>query len=217
MDATSLDIKQLLGQHPSSPALVVHLNNLASLAADPQATRPEVKSYPDVVYFNYYSLGLSLLFKPINMYKPRTNLTRDDLKDANLVLDGIDIYNVPPPKPNAAPAKNASKPAYATYPASPIVLSLAPGPSADESKPRPMKFEITMNTTGKDFVQVMGEPDRKGGGAGPSSGSIGIWCEWTRDGVMVEFGGEESRGPKAWETGKDALWKVLSVFPPKED
>ncbi|EMD42160.1 hypothetical protein CERSUDRAFT_147767 [Gelatoporia subvermispora B] len=217
-DTTSVDIKQLLGEHPSSPKIVVHLNNLASLATSPQGTTPEIKSYPDAVYFNYYSLGLSLLFKPINMYRPRTNLGRDDLKDADLVLDGIDIYNVPPPKPGASPEQQGTtRLIYATYPVSPVVLSLAPGPSADEATPRAAKLEITPNSTGKDFVQAMGEPDRKGGGAGPSSGSIGIWCEWSKDGVMVEFGGDESKGPKAWETGKDAVWKVISIFPPKED
>jgi len=30
---------------------------------------------------------------------------------------------------------------------------------------------------------------------------------------MVEFGGDESRGPQAWEKGKDAVWKVISIFP----
>ena len=68
--------------------------------------------------------------------------------------------------------------------------------------------------TGKDFVKVLGEPDRKGGGAGPSSGSIGIWCEWSKDGLMVEFGGDEARGPQAWERGKDEVWKVITLFPP---
>jgi len=71
--------------------------------------------------------------------------------------------------------------------------------------------------TGKDFVAALGEPDRKGGGSGPSSGSIGIWVEWTRDGLMVEFGGDDSRGPQAWERGKDALWRVISVFSPKKE
>jgi len=68
---------------------------------------------------------------------------------------------------------------------------------------------------GKEFIALLGEPNRKGGGAGPSSGSIGIWVEWTRDGLMVEFGGEESRGPQAWERGKDAPWKVISIFATK--
>jgi len=29
---------------------------------------------------------------------------------------------------------------------------------------------------------------------------------------MVEFGGDEARGPQAWERGKDAIWKVITLF-----
>ena len=67
----------------------------------------------------------------------------------------------------------------------------------------------------QELVSVLGEPDRKGGGAGPSTGSIGIWCEWSKDGLMIEFGGDDARGPGAWERGKDAVWKVITLFQPK--
>ena len=79
---------------------------------------------------------------------------------------------------------------------------------------RPSELSVLADTSGKDFVQALGEPDRKGGGAGPSSGSIGIWCEWSKDGVMVEFGGDEAKGPQAWERGKDAAWKIITIFSP---
>ncbi|KAI9060211.1 hypothetical protein FKP32DRAFT_1595613 [Trametes sanguinea] len=210
------DLKQLLGQKPSSSALSQHIAALAEKTSKPDADKPEVKSYPDAVYFNYYPLGLSLLFKPVNGYKPKTGLRRDDLQDENLELDGIDIYNSPPPKAGAN-ASRATKSPYTTYPISPIVISLVPLPPDKDGKKRSESISITSETTGKDFVLHMGEPDRKGGGAGPSSGSIGIWCEWSKDGVMVEFGGEESRGPQAWERGKDAVWKVISIFPPKAE
>ncbi|CDO73204.1 hypothetical protein BN946_scf185007.g259 [Trametes cinnabarina] len=210
------DLKQLLGQKPSSSSLSAHISALAEKASKPDAVKPEVKSYPDAVYCNYYPLGLSLLFKPVNGYKPKTGLRREELKDDNLELDGIDIYNSPPPKAGAN-ASRATKSPYTTYPISPIVLSLVPLPTDKDGKKRAESINITPETTGKDFVLHMGEPDRKGGGAGPSSGSIGIWCEWSKDGVMVEFGGEESRGPQAWERGKDAVWKVISIFPPKKD
>ncbi|OBZ78551.1 hypothetical protein A0H81_00976 [Grifola frondosa] len=156
----------------------------------------------------------SLLFKPVNGYKPKTGMKREDLSDGDLVLDGIDIYNVP--KSKSMPSSK-SKSIYSSYPISPIILTLAPSPPDDNGKSRPTSFDVTPETTGKDFVQSMGEPERKGGGAGPSSGSIGIWCEWSKDGVMVEFGGDESRGPQAWERGKDAVWKIITVFPPKAD
>lgn len=209
------DLKQLLGQKPSSSALSEHISALVSKAAKPESITPEVKSYSDAVYFNYYPLGLSILFKPINGYKPKTGLKREELRDDDLELDGIDIYNVPPPKAGANAAR-ATKSAYTTYPISPIVLSLVPLPPDKDGKARAEEISITPETTGKEFVLSMGEPDRKGGGAGPASGSIGIWCEWAKDGVMVEFGGEESRGPQAWERGKDAVWKVVSIFPPKD-
>ena len=202
------DVKQHLGSHPSSTELAAHLASLAALVSKPDATSPEVKSYSDAVYFNYFALGLSLLFKPVNGYKPKTGLKREDLRDSDLVLDGIDIYNV------IKSAKPGTAKPFSAYPVSPFTLTLSSQPAEKDAKPRPSQFEVKPETTGKEFVAGMGEPDRKGGGAGPSSGSIGIWCEWSRDGVMVEFGGEESRGPQAWERGKDAVWKVISVFPP---
>ena len=206
------DLKTLLGLNPSSPALSSFIHSLAHS----DTASLEVKSYSDAVYFNYFSIGLSLLFKPVNGYKPKSGLKLQDLQSASLVLDGIDIYNAPPPKAGANTAR-PSKSAYTTYPSFPITLNLVPLPPKEDGKSRPESISITGTTTGKDFVLSMGEPDRKGGGAGPSSGSIGIWCEWSKDGIMVEFGGEESRGPQAWERGKDAIWKVISVFPPKTD
>ncbi|TFK91656.1 hypothetical protein K466DRAFT_482224 [Polyporus arcularius HHB13444] len=210
------DLKSLLGLKPFSAELTAHISALATAASKPDVPAPEVKSYSDAVYFNYYPLGLSLLFKPVGGYKPKTGLKLEELQDNNLILDGIDIYNVPKPKAGAN-ASRATKSPYTTYPISPITLSLVPLPADKEGKTRAESVSITPETTGKDFVLAMGEPDRKGGGAGPSSGSIGIWCEWSKDGVMVEFGGEESRGPQAWERGKDAVWKVISVFPAKTE
>ena len=200
------DLRHLFGHPPNSEILTSYISSLAP-HAPPQ---PEVKSYPHAVYFNYFSLGLSLLFKPVNGYKPRIGLKRNELKDDSLDLDGIDIYNLIQSKPDAKTTEKKSP--YQSYPVETFSLPLVVIPD----KSRPATMEITRNTTGKQFVETMGEPDRKGGGAGPSTGSIGIWCEWSKDGVMVEFGGEESKGPKAWETGKDALWKVLTIFPPSQ-
>lgn len=205
------DIQKLFGVNTNSPDLAAHISALVEKSSKPEATTPEVKSYSDAVYFNYYALGISLLFKPVNGYVPKTGLALEELQPKALVLDGVDIYNIPPPK--AANASRTTKSPYISYPISPTTLSLA----MIEGKDRPQSFDVTPQTTGKDFVSTLGEPDRKGGGAGPSSGSIGIWCEWTKDGVMVEFGGEESRGPQAWERGKDAVWKIMSIFPPKVD
>nr|GAT44069.1 predicted protein [Mycena chlorophos] len=112
----------------------------------------------------------------------------------------IDIYNIPKTKPAANKGSSTRKAelAFATYLDLPITLRST--------------FAVGPETTGKDFVEALGEPARKGGGAGPSSGSIGIWCEWTKDGVMVEFGGIEATGAQAWERGKDAVWRVMTLF-----
>ena len=207
MAACYIDVRDLLGLHPSSPKLTAHISSLVTLIpASNTPLKPEVKCYPDIVYFNYHLVGLTMQFKPINGYKPTTGTRHDELKQENLVLDCVDIYNVPKPQPGASTSKTKSS--HASYPISPFTLSLVPIPGNS----RPSSLSVSPGTNGKDFVSCFGEPDRKGGGAGPSSGSIGIWCEWTKDGVMVEFGGDESRGPQAWERGKDATWKVISIF-----
>ncbi|KII93793.1 hypothetical protein PLICRDRAFT_405835 [Plicaturopsis crispa FD-325 SS-3] len=211
------NLKELLGLDPSSEHLLGYLKSLGAIVAQDVSDVPEVKSYPDAVYFNYFAFGLSLLFSPKEGYKPKTGLKRADLDDAKLVLDSIDVYNMPKIKRPGATASNkasrSAEAAFASYPVSPLILSLS-GPSKD-GKTRPDKLDVTPETTGKEFVECFGEPDRKGGGAGPSAGSIGIWCEWSKDGIMVEFGGDEARGPQAWEKGKDAVWKIITIFPPK--
>lgn len=213
--ATLPDIKQLLGLKPSSSEFTAHITTLQNALSESQPASPEVKSYPDAVYFNYYPLGLSLLFQPVNGYKPKTGLKMEDLNTENLVLDGVDIYN--DPESGSSGLGSKLKSVFSNYPVSPLALTLSPGQMEGNTEPRPSYIEINRKTTGKIFVESMGEPERKGGGVGPSSGSIGIWCEWSRDGVMVEFGGDGSRGPQAWERGKDAVWKIITVFPPKFD
>jgi hypothetical protein len=213
-------LHDLLGSHPSSQKLQAWLSSLcASAGAADASLAPEVKAYPDAVYCNYHRLGLSILFSPQGSYKPKTAVKLADLKDDALVLDSIDFYNVPAPSTSASAAA-VSKPSsaaqtYETFVALPLSFSLSPGVVGEE--PRPEALVVTATSTGKDFVSTLGEPDRKGGGAGPSSGSIGIWCEFSKDGLMVEFGGDGARGPQAWEKGKDAPWKVLTVFAPKTE
>jgi hypothetical protein len=207
-------VQQLLGVSPTSSALSEFLKNLNG---GEMAAAPDVKSYSDAVYLNYYSLGLSLLFKPANGYKPRSDSKFADLETDRLSLDSIDLYNIPKVKDTSKPSPaRPSELAFAAY-SHPFTINLASNIQDKDGKPidRPPSITITEDTTGKDFVSVLGEPDRKGGGAGPSSGSIGIWCEWAADGLMIEFGGDESRGPQAWERGKDAFWRVVTVFVPK--
>lgn len=207
------DIQALLGANPSSDSITQFLKDLIQ-HSDTGLTAPEVKSYSDAVYFNYYPLGISLLFIPQKGYKPSSGMKREHLRDDSLVLDSINIYNAPMPKETTEKSRRTAELAFSTYPLSKWNLSLSPETSESAGNESPI--DISLTTTGKDFVSCLGEPDRKGGGAGPSSGSIGIWCEWSKHGIMVEFGGDESRGPQAWERGKDAVWRVITVFSPKQ-
>ncbi|KAJ8520086.1 hypothetical protein ONZ45_g3041 [Pleurotus djamor] len=143
-------------------------------------------------------------------------MKRSELKDERLSLDGIDIYNVPPTTATKDNRRTAEV-KFTTFPATPLVLRLsAQAKDGDaQAAARPSEITVSTETTGKEFVQNLGEPDKKGGGAGPSHGSIGIFCAWSRDGIMVEFGGQEAIGPQAWERGKDAIWRVITVFPPE--
>lgn len=209
--STTTDFRALLGSSPSSAQLSTFITELASLSSTTSSpVVPDVKSYPDAVYFNYYTLGLSLLFSPINGYKPKTGLKREDLRDADLALDGLDIFNTTVETNKVAKPSTTTE--YSTYPVSPITIPVSPK-TPDKECATTVTF--SPSTNGKDVVEALGEPERKGGGSGPASGGMGIWMDWPKQGIMVELGGEESRGPKAWETGKDAVWKVLSVSVPK--
>ncbi|KAF5355805.1 hypothetical protein D9756_004087 [Leucocoprinus leucothites] len=213
-------MKELLGLRPSAPIISQYINSLAEAAKIPKGTTPgpEIKSYSDAVYFNYYPLGISLVFVPTDGYKPKTGLELDHLQQEKLVLDSIDIYNVPKtPVTDTDESKSSrSELVFTTFPVSPIVLPITAQPKDQDGKiiERRPQLDITLESSGKDFVGALGEPDRKGGGTGPSSGSINIWCEWSKDGLMVEFGGAQSKGPRAWDTGKDATWKVITIFRP---
>lgn len=208
----SNNIRDLIGLHPFSDDLSRYIASLAAFVSVPGATIPEVKSYPDAVYLNYFALGLSLLFAPLPGYTPATGIELSQLNDSRLVLDSINLYNIPPHNAKQSSSR-PSEMAFSTYPCLPLELAIMPEiKDANNPLMRPSNLEIRRESTGKDFVSCLGEPNRKGGGAGPSSGSIGIWCEWSPNGVMVEFGGDEARGPQAWERGKDAIWKVITLF-----
>jgi hypothetical protein len=205
-------MQDLIGLRPSSIAVSQYIDTVTEAGRVPNPITPEVKSYSDAVYFNYYPLGISLLFTPQNGYKPKTGLKLNELRQDDLVLDSIDLYNMPTDKSNTS----RSELTFTTFPISPVIFPITKQMKDKDGKPieRPPELEITPKTTGKEFVQALGEPDRKGGGSGPSSGSIDIWCEWSKDGIMVEFGGSQAKGPNAWDTGKDAAWKVVTLFQP---
>jgi len=212
--ATKIDIKGLFGLPPTSQNVEKYISTLSSLANTSNGDKTQTKAYPDAVFINYYALGCSIEYRPTNGYKPPSNVQSiTDLHANNLSLDKIDIYNSPyeydepsnTPPPTSQKTKSKTKPEFAKYPNLPLAITFSHEPKS---------MSVLAESTGKDFVAALGEPDRKGGGAGPSSGSINIWCEWAKEGVMVEFGGQDARGPQAWDNGKDAKWKVISFYPP---
>lgn len=94
------------------------------------------------------------------------------------------------------------------YPFFPIVLSQGE-----------KVFHVQPTTKALEFVQVMGEPKRKGGGAmlaGPA-----MWMEWelsrgpskSKLYVQVEFAGEAARSPDRWEPGRgsEATWGTMTL------
>jgi hypothetical protein len=164
----------------------------------PTPPEPEVKAYSDVVYLNFYPLGVSFQFHPTSGYRPPRNATKlVDLDGERLHLGGIDVYN------HSGPSSSSTS-AWSPFLAYPITFRL-PATDAED----PTRLEVTPETTGKRLVEVLGEPDRKGGGEGARGGNIGTWVEWTELGIMVEW---KAVGPKAWEEGADAPWSVLTVF-----
>lgn len=170
---------------------------------------------------------MSLMFKPEPTYKLSPKMSEESLDRARILLDTIDLYNSL--GDDEADRRRTSNVAYKPFPQLPLPLTIAATtiPSTTESssdtKPEPedpstqnttSEFKILSTTTGKDLVSALGEPGRKGGGGGPSGGSIAIWCDWPKHGIMIEFGGLDARGPKAWENGKDAQWAIMSLYKP---
>jgi len=203
--AGKTDVKSLFGLLPTSQRVKEYTFSLSSLVNAGNSDKAQVKAYPDVVFVNYYGLGCSIEYRPTNGYKPSPDAQSiAELQTNNLALDKIDIYNTP--YDNEPETTSASKAAstFTKYPNLPLMITFSH---------EPLSISVSADTTGKDFVAALGEPDRKGGGGGPSSGSIDIWCEWAKEGVMVEFGGRDARGPQAWDKGKDANWKVISFYP----
>jgi hypothetical protein len=201
------DIRQLLGVQPTSDTYTEYIRWLLRCSNLSAPVAPEIKSYPDAVYFNYYRLGLSVMFAPRNGYKPKSESKLEDLKVDCLSLDSIDVFHASSAPP-ARPAPTKANTEYSTFVGLPLQLQLATQPVVNESTSHPTEITFTPTSIGKDIVGTLGEPERKGGG----SGSLGIWCEWSKYGVMVEF---EARGAQAWEKGKDAPWKSITIFSPK--
>ena len=217
---SGIDLHPFLGFTPTSKGLSNYLTSLlptppsssTTTTPSPQSIpTPESKVFSDSIYLNHHSLGLSLVFAPDKGYQPKTGTPYDSVKKSRIRSASIDVYNheaqIMEPitrKTTAAsrpPTSSALKVAFEAFPRYPILVTYPLVDAPEEFK----VFSISPETTGKEFSSTLGEPDRKGGG----EGSMGIWCEWTGVGLMVEFA---SGGLQAWEKGADARWKVITVF-----
>ncbi|WWD16843.1 hypothetical protein CI109_101275 [Kwoniella shandongensis] len=180
-------LASLFSLSPSSPQITAFLETLASPSPLPQ---PEIKSYPDAIYHNYYALGLSLCFLP------------------NKGLDSVDIFNTPSSSSSSAPPppppRNRFRREEPTYSPPPEIelhfptttLVVPPAKEGDEATelPRPEKVVLKPNTIGRQLVSCLGEPSRKGSG-----GWTGLWLEWTK--VELKRRSEEGEGEGVVEVG----------------
>ncbi|KAI5475524.1 hypothetical protein MNV49_001302 [Pseudohyphozyma bogoriensis] len=217
-----------------SPSSSLYSSILASLSSTPDAppTPSTISSYPDSVYYNYHALGLSIQLSPTpgSTYKPPrlASASRADLEEDQLGVTQVDVYNHDEGAKEAAGAKEGKKPKpspFAAFPAFPVSLPIpslsttttSSSTTSSSATSPSTAFPLTPKTTGKDLVLALGEPSRKGGGAG----SMGIWCEWVVKndakgesvGVMVEFA---SAGLQAWDKGGESVWRVVSLFAVEE-
>ncbi|WWC87599.1 uncharacterized protein L201_002489 [Kwoniella dendrophila CBS 6074] len=204
----SSDLVPLFSQPSSSSTITSYLNALTSDSSIPE---PEIKTYTDAIYHNYYSLGLSLCFDP------------------SKGLESVDIYN---PSPNPPPKRLNQKPSpvYSTPPG--IVLNftsdtitLPPKKEGEQplNIPRSENFKLVKGKTGRDLVSHLGEPSRKGAG-----GWTGLWLEWSsvplkasipngekevKIGIMVELrdpGANELLTEEGRKKGMGGVWERAS-------
>lgn len=194
-------------------------------------SEPDVKTYPDATYHNYYALGLSLCFLPTA---------------SGLEVDSIDVFNPSPSPPTSAGSSSSKKKKASPYTSpSPVVVRFAetevvlPPRKAGETEiryPRPKVLKLERTMTGREIVRAFGEPTRKGAG-----GWVGVWVEWSpvalrregeggAEGQVVELGvmlelndpqvEERSEEQKAkgmggvWDRAAGWQWGSIKVFRP---
>ncbi|KAH9812380.1 hypothetical protein DFH28DRAFT_898843 [Melampsora americana] len=211
----------LLGASPDSAAISSFLDSLLS-AVNKDSTRlnategclPITKSYPDkTVYHTYPALGIALEFRPST--KPQS--------DEVLQLVGIEIENhtrnvdemvTDESNSNQNHRTQKMKTIFAPYGGYPILVCFTSKASESASS----QLKLCPNTTGKEFLENLGEPSRKGGQDVLRMGS-GIWLEWTwntnegkKVGLFVQWRGAASIGPGKWEKGRDRRWGTLKIF-----
>ncbi|SNX85797.1 uncharacterized protein MEPE_04506 [Melanopsichium pennsylvanicum] len=186
---------QMLGSPPNCLQIQSLLDQVNDSKISTNSIVPEKKAYLDVLYHNYRTLGLS--FQYASKAAP-----------SNLQLSAIDIYSA------------HGDESWSDCPALPLQIDAIRSPARAE----PIKATIAHNSTGKDLVSDLGEPQRKGGGAGGRSGPA-AWMEWSfqlrsmasneaKDTkILIELAGAAARGADRWnaERAGACQWAVITI------
>ncbi|TKY89597.1 hypothetical protein EX895_001382 [Sporisorium graminicola] len=159
----------------------------------------EIKAYPDVVYHNYRALGLSLQYEAIT---PGTDASKCSPQD--LRLAAIDIYS------------GLDDKKWTCFPALPLSMHVTRSEA---------EVSINHDSKGRDLINELGEPQRKGGGAGDRSGPA-VWMEWSLQlkspsdlgarrefKMQIELAGAAARGADRWnaERAGTCNWAVITI------
>lgn len=206
------DLQPLLGLKPDDETLKIALTALfpgRSIVAD-------TKSYPDAVYQNYYSLGISLCFEPSSASS----------KEFHCVT--VDVFNTPSPgsgtsaggrAPKGPTYEETSLPLVFEFAEKEIVLPPRKQGEKEMRLPREPWIEVSNSTTGREIVRSLGEPSRKGSGSW-----VGVWLEWNsvgllRAGERVDLGvmlelndpkGAEKPTDEQMKQGMGGLWDMAA-------
>ncbi|KAJ9125698.1 hypothetical protein QFC22_000661 [Naganishia vaughanmartiniae] len=177
---------------------------------------PEIKVYPDALYINYHSLGISFCCLPVQV---GVRLQAGSWKAEEVRIDSIDLYN-PRPKPQGLPdgRRRARGPEWKKFTGLPMDM---PTKGIDEES---TTFPLTATTTGKALVSALGEPSRKGGGIG----WVDVWLEWelsSMSGIGIHVSLEDPRGDEevdeeqqrrglggVWDRAGHWIWGVCKLY-----
>lgn len=192
---------------PLDLAALVHLTPVQALQAlqdrsDDSATADvDVRVLGGTVYASDYEQGFSLQLVPAHGAPPppRHITAWDELQLKDLKLDAVDIYG----ERKAQTAGRSKQSQFSPY--SRAMLRPRKDLNEDQTAAR---SNVTLETTGRQLVNSLGEPSRKGGGS-----RVPVWLEWANQGhccgIHIEL---NATGPQAWDEGADATWACITVF-----
>ncbi|GHJ85229.1 hypothetical protein NliqN6_1631 [Naganishia liquefaciens] len=185
-----------VGLSPSSPHIQEFIAQLASTPLD-----PETKAYADVMYVNYHDLGISFCCVPLDGGKVDKAAGWDGVQ-----VESIDLYN---PRITAAQGRSRRR-AWSVFRGLPLAV-----PTSGQA----MLLEV--GTRGRDIVEALGEPSRKGGG----TGWVDVWLEYASVGVLFDL--QDPRGEEivsqeeqargiggVWDRAGRWVWSSIKVFKP---